>query len=101
MLATLLSMALSQGLTLQTGLRTELTDCASGGSSSATLTAGVKYLMRVTDADTFVCFAATCASGGEKFPVGTVILIRPNGDQTTISCRSTTSSGDLIFTSVQ
>lgn len=92
--------ALAQ-VTLQTSLRTELTDCASGGSSSSTLTRDVKYLMRVTDSDVFLCFAATCASGGEKFPVGTLMLLRANGDQTTVSCRSSASTGDVIFTSVQ
>lgn len=93
-------LALSQ-VTLTTGLRSELTDCASGGSSSTTLVAGVKYLFRVTDSDVFLCFAATCAAGGEKFPMGTVMLLRASADQTTISCRSSASTGDVIFTSVQ
>lgn len=93
-------LALSQ-VTLTTGLRSELTDCASGGSSSTTLVAGVKYLFRVTDSDVFLCFAGTCASGGEKFPMGTVMLLRATSDQTTISCRSSASTGDVIFTSVQ
>ena len=73
----------------------------SGGSSSTTLVAGVKYLFRVTDSDVFLCFAATCAAGGEKFPMGTVMLLRASADQTTISCRSSASTGDVIFTSVQ
>lgn len=93
-------LALSQ-VTLQAALRTEITDCASGGSASATLVNGQKYLFRVTDSDVFLCFAATCAAAGEKFPVGTVMLLRANGDQTTISCRSSASTGDVIFTSVQ
>lgn len=88
-------------ITLMTGLRTELTDCASGGSGSASLVSGQKYLMRVTDSDAFLCFAATCAGGGEKFPVGTLLLIRVNSEQTTVSCRSSASTGDFIFTSVQ
>lgn len=94
------SVAIAQ-VTLQPALRTEITDCASGGSGSATLVSGVKYLLRVTDADTFLCFAGTCASGGEKFPVGTLMLLRVNSDQTTISCRSSASTGDVILTSVQ
>lgn len=92
------------GVTLNTGVRTELTDCASGGSSSTTLKPNVSYLFRVTDSDTFLCFAATCAAGGEKFPVGTVMLLAtPNngGSDVTISCRSSASTGDLIFTLAQ
>lgn len=92
------------GVTLNTGARAELTDCASGGSSSTTLLPNVTYLFRVTDSDTFLCFAATCASGGEKFPVGTVMLLAtPNngGSNVTISCRSSASTGDLIFTLAQ
>lgn len=92
------------GITLNTGVRTELTDCASGGSSSTTLKPNVTYLFRVTDADSFLCFAGTCAAGGEKFPVGTVMLLAtPNngGSDVTISCRSSSSTGDLIFTLAQ
>lgn len=92
------------GVTLNTGARAELTDCASGGSSSTTLLSNVTYLFRVTDSDTFLCFAATCASGGEKFPVGTLMLLAtPNngGSNVTISCRSAASTGDLIFTLAQ
>ena len=92
------------GVALNTGLRTEMTDCASGGSASSTLKPNVTYLFRVTDSDTFLCFAATCAAGGEKFPVGTVMLLAtPNngGSDVTISCRSSASTGDLIFTLAQ
>ena len=92
------------GVALNTGLRTEMTDCASGGSASSTLKPNVTYLFRVTDSDTFLCFAATCAAGGEKFPVGTVMLLAtPNngGSDVTISCRSSASTGDLIFTQAQ
>ena len=93
--------ALAQGITLNTGIRTELTDCASGGSSSSTLTANVRYLMRVTDSDVFLCLTATCVSGGERFPVGTVLLYQAPSTTTTISCRSSASTGDVIFTAVQ
>lgn len=94
-------LAVAQGITLNTGLRTELTDCASGGSSSSTLTGNVRYLMRVTDSDVFLCLTATCATGGERFPSGTVLLYQvPNGGHT-ISCRSAASTGDIIFTAVQ
>ncbi len=92
------------GIVLNTGVRTELTDCASGGSSSATLKPNVSYLFRVTDSDTTLCFSPTCAVGGEKFPVGTVMLLgTPNngGADITISCRSSASTGDLIFTQAQ
>lgn len=87
-----------------TGTDVTLTDCASGGSSSTTLLPRVTYLFRVTDADSFLCFAATCAAGGKKFPAGTVMLLsmpENAGSSVTISCRSATSTGDLSFTVAQ
>jgi hypothetical protein len=93
--------ALLSAQTLDTAVRSEVTDCASGGSAAGTLTAGETYLMRVTDADTFVCFAAsasTCAANGEKFPQGTIIRMTANGNQVSWSCRSSGSNGDVIFT---
>lgn len=104
MLTLTLALALAGGLPLDTSVRTEFTDCASGGSSAQALVKDRQYLMRVTDADTFVCFAesaSTCASGGEKFPVGTVVLLTITGAQVSASCRSSTSTGDVIFTRVQ
>ena len=92
------------GIPLNTNVRTELTDCASGGSSAGALVANTTYLLRITDADTFLCFApsgSTCASGGEKFPSGTVILFTPNGSSVSVSCRSASSTGDAIFTAAQ
>lgn len=89
------------GLPINTAIRFEFTDCSSGGSVAQTLTAG-DYWYRVTDADTFICLAnsaSTCASGGEKWPVGTVVLITIGPDQRSVSCRSSTSTGDAIFTS--
>lgn len=86
------------GISLNTAKRFEFTDCASGGSSAQTLTEG-QYLFRVTDKDVFICFAATCASTGEKFPNGTVMMFSiPRGGQS-VSCRSSDSTGDAIFTS--
>ena len=103
LLATLLA-ALSAlagtGIFLRVGTRFEFTDCASGGSAAQTMTQAT-YLLRITDADTWLCFAdsaSTCATGGEKFPVGTVLLMTmPAGGQS-VSCRSTASTGDAIFT---
>lgn len=96
-----LAMAAS-GIDLNTAVRTELTDCISTGSTPAlTLVRGTSYLMRVTDADTFICWAAsgsTCGSGGEKFPTGTVLLFTATGDKVSVSCRSASSTGDVIFT---
>lgn len=97
-------LALAGGLPLDTTVRTEFTDCASGGSSAQALVRDAQYLMRITDADTFVCFAATgstCATGGEKFPSGTVVLLTITGSQVSASCRSSASTGDAIFTRVQ
>ena len=96
--------ALAGGLALDTSVRSEVTDCASGGSAAGTLVRDTTYLMRVTDADTFVCFAAsasTCAANGEKLPVGTLLLLTATGSQLSWSCRSSTSTGDVIFTRAQ
>lgn len=88
------------GIALDTGVRYEFTDCAAGGSASQTAVAG-QYLLRVTDADAWLCYGATCASGGERLPSGTVILFQvPAGGQT-FSCRSTASNGDVILTSAR
>lgn len=82
-------------------VRFEFTDCAAAGSSAQTLTGnGTIYAFRVTDENTWICYAATCASpNGEKWPAGTVIYIEIKdvaGQQ--VSCRSTGSTGDAIFT---
>lgn len=83
-------------IVLQVDTRLETADCASGGSSIGTTKAG-KYLLRVTDKDTFICWAATCATGGEKFPLGTVVLLRFPVAQA-LSCRSSDSTGDAALT---
>ena len=86
------------GVPLNPNKRYELTDCAAGGSSSISVDPGT-YLMRITDADVFVCYAGTCASGGEKFPMGTVMQLTTLGTTaTTMSCRSASSTGDFILT---
>lgn len=93
--------AFAGGINLLTGTRFEFTDCASGGSAAQTLTTPRQYLLRVTDADVFLCFAesgSTCATGGEKFPSGTVILLNVTSDKASVSCRSSASTGDVIFT---
>jgi hypothetical protein len=90
------TVALAAGLTLQTGTRFEFTDCSSGGSAAQTVTRG-EYLLRVTDADVWVCYAATCATGGEKLPSGFSALFSFGGSQS-VSCRSSASTGDLILT---
>ncbi|MFT3708045.1 MAG: hypothetical protein QM817_10350 [Archangium sp.] len=91
------------GIPLNAAIRTEFTDCASGGSTAQALVRG-DYLLRITDSDTFLCFAAagsTCVSGGEKFPAGTVMVITVTGDMLSASCRSSGSTGDAIFTKAQ
>lgn len=92
------------GLTIDTGVRFEFTDCASGGSANQTVTGSTVpalYLMRVTDSDVFLCYGSTCASGGEKFPLGTVILISVPASGQIMSCRSSASTGDIILTRVR
>ena len=94
--------AFAGGINLLTGTRFEFTDCASGGSVAQTLTTPRQYLLRVTDADVFLCFTesgSTCATGGEKFPSGTVILLNVTSDKASVSCRSSASTADAIFTS--
>lgn len=89
------------GIALQTGNRFEFTDCAAGGSAAQTLTNGMTYLLRITDTDVTLCFAetgSTCVTLGEKFPAGTVILFTVTGATKSVSCRSTSSTGDAIFT---
>lgn len=92
--------AIAGGIALDTSRRFEFTDCSSGGSAAQTVTGG-QYLLRVTDADVSLCIAesgATCATGGEKFPVGTVVLLTVPGASKSVACRSSSSTGDAIFT---
>lgn len=97
------SLAVAAGLALDTSQRFEFTDCASGGSAAQTVTEG-QYLMRVTDTDVYMCTAdsgSTCATGGERFPVGTVIVVTFGRGGKSTSCRSSASTGDLILTAVR
>lgn len=85
---------------IDTSKRVEFTDCSGTGSAAQTLTAGT-YAFRVTDADVWLCFAdppatATCGSGGERWPVGTVINYATGTKS--VACRSTGANGDAIFT---
>lgn len=98
--ALLATVAVAGGIVLNTATRAEFTNCAAGGSVAQTLAVGT-YLVRVTDADAWLCFAAsgsTCAADGEKFPSGTVILLAITGNKASVSCRSSASTGDVIFT---
>jgi hypothetical protein len=106
------------GLMIHAGsTRAEFTNCASGGSASQALAAG-EYVMRVADKDSFVCYATTCVGdAGEKWPMGTVIGLAigrtvvadggtaggqvDGGFGQDISCRSSDSTGDVIFTEVR
>lgn len=90
------ALAAGAGVTLITGTRFEFTNCSSGGSAAQTVTAG-KYLFRVLGEDTAVCYDSTCAANGEWFPAGTVLLLTIQNSQS-ISCRSSGSTGDVIFT---
>lgn len=95
-----LALAAGGPIKLDTAVRLEMTDCASGGTAGATL-AGGNYLLRVTDSDVFLCYASSCASGGEKFPQGTVLVIAVPGGGQAFSCRSSGSAGDVILTHVE
>lgn len=96
--------ALAGGLVIDTSQRLELTNCSSGGHDGGQLAEG-QYLVRVTDADTNVCIQSgldagylSCSSGGEKFPSGTIILQSIPRGGATVTCRSSTSTGDVIYT---
>ena len=94
-------MALAGGIALDTSTRFEFTDCAAGGSAAQTVTGGYTYLLRVTDSDVSLCIAesgATCAAGGEKFPMGTVLLLTVPGASKSMACRSAGSAGDVALT---
>ena len=91
------------GVTVDPSVRQGSPDSPWGGSPAHPLSAGRKYLRRVTDADDFTCFASTgstCAAAGEKFPAGMAMIIFISSDLKSVSCRSTGSNGDLIFTKV-
>src|SRR4051794_12978612 len=94
------STAIGAGITLIVATRFEFTDCAAGGSAAQTVTGG-SYLFRVTGEDTWLCYAATCASGGEKFSAGTLMQLVIAGASQSISCRSVGATGDAILTSAQ
>lgn len=96
LLALLSTVALGGGISLLIATRYEFTDCASGGSASQTV-AGGTYFTRIIGEDVWVCYAATCATGGEVIPAGTVLMLTIAAG-TTVSCRSATSTGDLVMT---
>lgn len=61
------------------------------GGAAQTVTAG-NYLVRIAAADSTVCSASTCTSGGQTWPQGTIIyLAYPTGS---VSCRN----GSLFLT---
>ena len=93
-------LAVAGGVGLDQSLAFTFTDCAVGGSSAQTVTGG-QYLFMVTDSDVWVCLAdsgATCAAGGTRFPVGTVMLMSFGAGGKSVACRSAASNGDVSFT---
>jgi hypothetical protein len=93
-----IAFASGPGIAVSTGTRFEFTNCAAGGSASQNVVGPLDYLFRVTDEDVFVCWAATCAANGERFPVGFAAKLHFEGASTTLSCRSAGATGDAIFT---
>lgn len=107
--------AFAGGLQLDTSTRLEITNCFTDGGAYyglsdggtyfdagtgnwGTLAAG-QYLLRVTDKDVNLCFNAnSCQTGGEKFPMGTVVLLSVQRGGETLSCRSSDGTGDVILT---
>jgi hypothetical protein len=71
------------------------TNCANGGSAASTVTAG-RHQLVVSDEDTYICLAATCAANGTRYPPG-VYDVRLM-ESTSISCRSAGAAGDAQYT---
>lgn len=94
----------TKGYSLQ-GSAVDIEDCATGGDTATTLSAGV-WSFRVLREDTYVCFVQpstssnTCASGGYEYPVGTVMPLE-FGSATSVNCRSAGGLGDVRFTKVR
>ncbi len=67
---------------------------------SGTLARG-HYLLRVTDATSHLCFGQLhCATGGETFPAGTVLVLRVPPAGVSFACRSAASAGSVYLTRV-
>lgn len=86
-------------LALKTSETVTFTNCAAGGSSSSA-TKALTYLVRTFDEDVFICYAATCAAGGERFTKDTILLLRFE-NATTLSCRSAGATGDIVMTAAR
>ncbi len=84
------------GIRLYPTNRFEFTNCASGGSAAQTVKVGT-YFTRILAEDVWMCYAATCVSGGEQIGAGTVFMLTIPAAQS-VSCRSAGSTGDLILT---
>jgi len=90
LVATLAGLAFAQ-VTLSTASSIDL-NCISGGGDAGTLRSGQKYLVRITTADSALCYSATCGDGGLVFPAGTIIETREPNENRPVSCRATGSS---------
>lgn len=91
-----LLLGLTGGTTLNPNVTLDFANCSSSGSSAQEIKFG-EYVMTVTDEDVYLCWAATCASGGRRFPVGTIFKQTFQANQN-LSCRSAYSTGDVQFT---
>ena len=89
--------AMAGGLMLDPAVRFEFTNCEAGGSAAQTVTEGT-YLFRVTTEDVWICYASTCAAGGEKFGAGMAMVLSIGRSGQAVSCRSAGATGDAIFT---
>lgn len=93
----LASVAVAGGITIfPSGADYDFTDCASGGSANQVIPGGT-YLTRFLTEDIWLCYAATCASGGKKFGAGTVLMLTIPVAGATLSCRSASSTGDIAL----
>lgn len=89
------------GIALSPSSQFTFTACSSSGSAAQNVPAG-NYLLSVLNEPVWICQASTCASpNGVVLPAPTLMLYTVTGSPGTtssISCRSTGSTGNLQLT---
>lgn len=96
------AVAVAGGFTI-IGSPVNFTDCSSGGSTAQALTTGPNLMRANTTEPVWVCLssdAGACAAGGDFYPPGFAGIINLGSNQSTASCRSAASTGDIVFTPV-
>ena len=94
----LAGVAVASGMVLSSATPQTLANCSSGGSSAITVRPG-RYWLATFDEEVFLCQSATCATGGIRTGIGERAVVFPSESQ--VSCRSTSSTGDLVLTKLR